>query len=511
MKQSKRLYPRHTLTLALMLSCAALTVQAEAFDEKSAGYGKNALEQLQKLYGIDEHAVIARLAAEGEAADLYRRIKDLKLEGYAGAWFDGDSLRLHVALASDKAAKRVSKLGAIPVEAIWSLEELEEVQARITDARISPQVVGVWRTVFIDPKINKVVVGAFPGQANAAQSLLLEYTGQIEVREDNVDVQPRADVRGADGTWNYSWYLENNGGIWKCSIGAAVENGYYTAGHCGGAARSYNGADVIKFAVNYIPDTHPTLPPDPTLGTVVDSGLPFYVGNMNKDTAWVDTVTGWTATPKINGGTDGVFNVPAKWSGVGSPLIGTHVCRYGGTSGGPHCGNISTIGVIYNWSSAYIENLIEVTGSCASDGDSGGPLVTSAGKQLLGTLFGGQSGIFCPDASITRYQPITDHIAEYEWAAGSLLTAHGASAPTVSGWLCPDTSYGGSGVFACSFDYYNSQGSTSYTWYLNNGAQSEQSSQFSGTCIPDKLVRVKLTVTNPYGSVTQQTTFGCPQ
>lgn len=494
----------HIKHLLVMLVGFAISIVVHASDDRHLDHAT--LMQVKSLYGLDDDGAIRRLAAESEAADIYRRVEGFKLEGYAGAWFDGDTLRLHVALVSPEYSNLVSRLGAIPITATWSLKELEEVQARITDERTSPHVADAWRSAFVDYEHNKVIIGVVPGRVDEARSLLLEYAGKIEVREDHDDVHPTADVRGGDGTWNYSWYLEYDGGIWKCSIGASVENGYYTAGHCGGDAQSIGGADIIKSAINYMPS-------DPVLGVVVDSTIPFQAGGgySNKDTAWIETSPGWVPTSKINGYSDGVFNVPAKWSGTSQYPKGTTVCRYGKTSGGPHCGEIASVGTSFTQSNVKFVNMIFVNGSCASPGDSGGPLVAAGSdKQLQGTLYGGINGIHCPSSSLTRYQAITDHIDEYENDAGSLLTAHGPNAPTITPLLrCPNMADSGMGTFTCSYDHYNSQGVTSVSWSGSHVLWSGDDMAF-GNCGALETVTVTLTITNPYGSFVRNRSFSCP-
>jgi len=458
---------------------------------------QDVLEQVKSIYGLNEQDAIKRLAAEAEAIDLHDRIKGLKLEAYAGAWFDAESLRLHVAINSSEPEKLLTKLGAVPVAVQWSLRELEQVRNRVEESAFSLLHEGALKTAFIDFKANRVVLGVASGSAGILHNALAGDADRIEIRETSDELELSADVRGGDGQRNYTFEQNPNGtGNYPCTIGVPTENGYYIAGHCGEA-----GNTIIT-------------PTGAALGIVGGSSYPFAAPpSTNLDIAWVDTVAGQTPIATINGYSDGLFNVPAKWAGTAVVTVGTTVCRYGKTSGGPHCGAVETLNfpIVITGLNRYIRDLVKVQNVCTDDGDSGGPWVLASDKRIVGTHTGGNFSGSCTNGGATYavYQPIGYHIDAYAGSAGSILTAHGASAPTISGWLCPDPNYGSGGVFACSFDHYNSQGPTSYTWYLNNGAQAEQSTLFSDICIIDKLVRVKLTVTNDYGSTTQTAIFGC--
>lgn len=249
------------------------------------------------------------------------------------------------------------------------------------------------------------------------------------------------------------------------------------------------------------------------LGDVQESAYPSTLDTQG-DIGWVETIPGWTPVPKVNGYSDGVVNVPAKWAGTNQSPINATVCRYGQASGGPHCGTVETLGLDKYFVIGLVTNVTEVEGSCATDGDSGGTWLSAAGgNQIQGTTIGRSTGNTCdaspaPSNPYTYFQPISNHVSAYEGSAGGLLTAHGAAAATVSGWQCGASS-NGPGWFTCSFDYYNSQSDTSYAWYLNNVAQSETGTQLTDICTIGYLVRVKLVLTNLYGSTTKQALFTC--
>jgi len=418
----------------------------------------------------------------------------MNLDEYAGAWFDADSGQLHVAISDSTHAERLAQLGAVPVSANWALRDLKALKSHIReDAFLSQN--GQLRALYVDYRLNRLVASVAPGSVQAVREHLAQYADKVEVVEAGEIPELTTDVRGADGTRNYT-FEEDTGFTYEapCSIGAIVEQGFYTAGHCNEVG------DDIRWAATYTP-----------LGVTQASTLPSALATQG-DIAWVATVSGWTLVPKVNGYSDGIINVPAKWSGTSEYPIGSTVCRYGQTSGGPHCGIVKYLDTdhIFNVL-GWIADVTWVQGSCSSDGDSGGTWLSASGSQVQGTTIGRSSGNTCPNTTpsdpnkFTYFQPISDHIAAYEGSAGGLLTTHGAAVPALSGWLCSSSS----GWFTCNFDYFNSQSYTTHTWYLNNVVQSEQGTQLSDICSTGYLVRVKLVLQNLYGTFTKNELFTC--
>lgn len=495
MKSANSRYVKRTLAIAIMAACTSLAVQAKEPTE----INKNVLAQVMTLHGLDEDSAITRLAAEEAAADLYHRIRSMDLPGYAGAWFDADSSKLHVALSDSSQSGLLERFGVVPVSVNWSLEELGAVQADIMkDTRLVES--GLLRSVHVDYMQNRVAVGTTPGNVIAVRERLVRHADQIDVYEGGELPEFSSNVRGADGTRNYTFEQNPLGtGYYPCSVGASTENGFYTAGHCG-----RTGYD-IRWAATYAP-----------LGLVGDSALPDY--SSLGDIGWVSILSGWTSVSQINGYSDGIINVPAQWSGTRSAPIGTTVCRYGQTSNGPHCGTITSKGQNLHFPIGWVANVTEVAGSCSNDGDSGGSWIAASSNQIQGTNIGPTTGNTCPNnppapGTGAFFQPITSHISEYASAAGSLLTTHGAAAPTVSGFSCPDMTLSGGGMYYCTYSHYNSQGVTAANWSVIGPLllpiiQSE--SVVIGNCFSQPEVSVSLTVTNPYGNSYAQVTFACP-
>ena len=509
MKSCNKTYMKHALVIAIG---SAFAFAAHASEK--VNHNPRILAQVQSLYGLDEEGAIQRLAAEAEASNIYRRINRLTIEGYAGAWFDGDTQRLQVALSDPASESVVVRLGAVPVSATWSLRELEAVQDRIQTESIAALGGEDPFAIHIDVIANRVVVATVAGNVGRLQQVLASYGEVVEVREAPIEalvIHPTANMRGADGARNQTFEIEDPSKDYYCSVGFTTENGYYTAGHCG--RRAYT-----KYGVSYPANTIVLTDGTTLLGTVGDSTMPFKpIPIFNEDTAWVQTVSGHNLQSKINaysGGTYnvGVFDVPAAWSGLGVIYVGQTVCRYGYGSQMESCGTVDLVNSTMNAGGVgYLHYIVQVSGGCSDDGDSGGPWISASDNLALGTNIGANPTNTCPTpATYTYFQPISYHIAAYGSSAGNVLTAHGPVAPDASGWLCPDPSISSSGWFLCRFDHYESQGDTSFYWKIGSVVNPETSESLFDACISGKPTMVKLILTNPYGTTTKTSNFVCP-
>lgn len=129
MKHLMKMYMRRALVVAIVGAGISLAGASDLPGQLSASDGM--LAQVMALHSLDERGAIERLAAEEAATDLYHRVQGMNIPGYAGAWFDADSQKLHVALSDMALAEMLSKFGAAPVQVAWSLAELEGVQRMI--------------------------------------------------------------------------------------------------------------------------------------------------------------------------------------------------------------------------------------------------------------------------------------------------------------------------------------------------------------------------------------------
>lgn len=480
----------HAIRVFMATTLAAfafVSVQAAPLSYVGDKAHKDILDKVQALYGLDEEAALRRLAAEAEAVDVYRSVADGNVSGYAGAWFDPQSLKLAVAVNDPKGFEQAALLGARPVLVEHSLEELEAALLRVT-ALALPK--GALRSAHVDVESNRVVLAVSPGHAQKARARVAEDAAKdaarITVVESDENVQLTANIRGADGTRNATWATVY-GGVWPCSIGASHEIGYYTAGHCGEAG------NVIRTPAGIL------------IGTVTHSS--FFSGN--KDIATVTAAVGQIPREFVNGYSDGQITVPAKWAGISRAPPNSTVCRYGQTSGGPFCGTVNTFNMTITVSGRQLVGITRVSGSCANAGDSGGPWLSAATFQLQGTQIGATVvGTCAVPTTYSYFQPVADHIGAY---SHKVLTAHGANVPSIAGLNCPDASMSGMGRWYCNFSHWNSQGAVTINWSAGSPwpVASTTGLQVRGNC-SGGTVNVTLTVTNSYGAAATPRSFSCP-
>lgn len=468
MRRTPRTSIARTISTLLILSICSSSAWSQS---TQARVNQDVLARVSALYGIDEERALRRLAAESEASDIDRVIRDANLPGYAGSWFDSSTMKLHVATNAKADIPEIESHGAVPVVVEHSMHSLKAAMQRITHADSRSFIGDEFRSAYVDAQANRIVVEVAPGaRANVSQRLG-EDARWAAVVETADGYYPTADVYGATGTRNSTW-TGLYGGTWPCSTGVSTTDGYYTAGHCGGVGNTIHTPSGTLF------------------GTVEHSTYPV---SSEPDIAWVRLASGWTPRPYINGYSDGTITVPAKWSGVSEAAVGATACRYGQTSGGPHCGTINQ----KNVTAGGVTGLTRVATACASDGDSGGPFTAGADDQVQGTLTGKSNAVSCPtNATYLYFQPIKDHINAYD---KNVLTAHGANAPTVASLQCSSPSYLGQYTYRCQISYYNSQGPTTVSWSTSAGHSSTQT-HVKGSCTPSTGVDVTLTVDNDYGS-----------
>ena len=483
------------------LVAASFLLPFSGVHAEERSFDQSILRQVQTLYQLEEHQAIERLARESIAAETYQTIRTLGLKSYAGAWFDDKSMILQVAISDTSDSLFVTQAGATPVMVDHSLNQLERIRQFAYATLKGGEVVDVdFRESFIDYRRNQVIIGVAPGQRLQAQALFNARglsTSEIDVFEQVHAAQfSSGPIQGGNGTQNHTW--EEASGFQEeapCSIGAAVEGGFVTAGHCGSQGNEIS------------------TPAGQTLGVVADSTWQSYgVFWYHEDGGLVQSEPGWYPTPWINGYNDGLLLVPALWAGVLESPVNTTVCRYGQISGGPYCGMISQKNVNDYVGSHLIMGMVKVGNACTDEGDSGGPFVSASGDQVQGTVVGGSPVDTCPIKSAdVYYQPITTTLSRFgngsDWLR--MLTMHGAVKPTVNGFKCPDYNSSGQGIYVCNFSSYNSQGKTDISWSSSTG-HSGQSNFFGGSCLSGQTVTVNLEVSNPYGTLSQPASFPCP-
>lgn len=471
MKRASKAIKRPLLWLSL-LSCSAV----HAADPLNA----DMLQDVQALYGITESAAIDRLAREHEASDIYHMLQMEPPRGYAGAWFDGTVLR--VGLATDEDLEFVRSLGAEPVRVTFSLEELERAKEHFL-ARSSATLKGdAVQSAHVDFAANRVLIVALPEGLSRARVMVSDAgldARAFDFVEGDVTLEFTANIVGATRTRNLTWEVKYPDSANICSVGVSLVGGFATNGHCGEVGDAIaNGSGT-------------------TIGTVQQSTYTVLGGKYDgQDSAWVSAGSGWTPSPYVNGYSNGTITVPAKWAALSESPVGTTVCMYGATSGGPDCGSVAALNVDLG----QINAATQVSNVCSQDGDSGGPFLAT-NYQVQGTTIGKNSA-----CTTTWFQPITDTLGRF---GKTMLTAHGASTATVSNYRCPDLANSGGGTYSCAIDHYNSQGSTTLEWTRGNGTKSSLP-MVSGSCTAGQYVTVKLRIYNPYGTYSRDATFACP-
>lgn len=197
------------LLLVLFIGMAATSYSIAArSSETPQQYDPQVLAQVEAFYGIGEEAAIVRLDKEYEASVLARRIEELQLPSYAGAWFDAPTLALRVAVSSDADVEAIKMLGAVPVRVDHALAELEPARDELTSAMDSDLGPGVVRESYLDFQANAIVVGVAEENLEQASEFLRAHSDfgvPVQLVTAPKDVGFSTNLYGADGTKNRTW------------------------------------------------------------------------------------------------------------------------------------------------------------------------------------------------------------------------------------------------------------------------------------------------------------------
>ncbi|MDT3727975.1 S1 family peptidase [Streptomyces sp. DSM 41972] len=333
------------------------------------------LDAMQRDFGLTPAEAKARLAAEGQAAELAPKAREAAGSAYGGAWFDADSGKLTVAVTPDAGTSTVRALresGAAVRTVEHTERRLDTAKSRL-DRLDAPAGVASWA---VDPAANTVVVNvvedaqgdndvrAFVRKARAA--------GPVTVR--TVADAPSTFAAGTVGGDPY--YTGNV----RCSIGFSVHGGFVTAGHCGGVGQQVRGWDG-----SYI-------------GNFQGSSFP------GDDYAWVNVGSGWWTVPVVLG-----------WGTVSDQLVrgsaeapvGASICRSGSTTHW-HCGRVLAKNETVNYAQGAVHQMTK-TSVCAEGGDSGGSFIS--GDQAQGVTSGGWGN--CSGGGETWFQPVNEILNRY--------------------------------------------------------------------------------------------------
>ncbi|MFI2414734.1 carbohydrate-binding protein [Streptomyces sp. NPDC018947] len=347
------------------------------------------LRAMERDLGLTPQQASDRLVEEAEAGTRAGLLRNTLGDRFAGAWVSGaTSAELTVATTDAADTAAIEAQGARAAVVTKTLAELTAVKQKLDAAAVRT---GTGRTPvwFVDVKTNRVVLRATDEAAAA------DFVKAAGVESGTVDVRvvaerPRVlkDLVGGD-----AYYIDAQA---RCSIGFSVtkggQQGFATAGHCGGPGATTTGSDQSD------------------QGTVQASTFP------GKDMAWVGVNADWTATPDVTAQDGQKIQV----TGSVEALVGASVCRSGSTTGW-HCGTVRQHDTSVSYAEGTVDGLTETT-VCAEPGDSGGPFVS--GTQAQGTTSGGTGD--CTGGGTTYYQPVNPVLSAF----GLTLTTTASEALT---------------------------------------------------------------------------------
>ncbi|NEA88522.1 trypsin-like serine protease [Streptomyces sp. SID7958] len=352
-------------------AASATTSSPTGSESASAGL----LDAMQRDFGLTRTEAEAQLTAERRAADAVPEAREAAGSAYGGAWFDGRSRKLTVAVTAEAGASTVEAVrstGAAVRTVEHSARALDAAKSRI-DRLDAPAGVSSWS---VDPAANTVVVNVVGARKadNDVRSFVAKAreAGPVTVRT----VRAAAETFAAGTVGGDPYYTGNV----RCSIGFSVHGGFVTAGHCGGAGAAVRGWD----------GSH--------IGTFQGSSFP---GN---DYAWVSVGSGWWTVPVVLGwGT-----VPDQLvRGSAEAPVGASVCRSGSTTRW-HCGRVLAKNETVNYSQGAVHQMTK-TSVCAEPGDSGGSFIS--GDQAQGVTSGGWGN--CSGGGETWFQPVNEILNRY--------------------------------------------------------------------------------------------------
>jgi streptogrisin C len=345
-----------------------------------------ALDALARDLGLSPQQAHDRIMAEGMAQRILPTLRQALGTAYAGSWFDPTDLKLVVATTDEQTTAAIETNGARSAVVKWNLEQLNNVRQRLDQGALQlsdQQKRPIWKWG-VDVKTNSVMI-TIPADDPEALIAAQDFITLSRVDANVIRIEQSKEgpptlfqsyvVRGGD---QYSNTTDGS----LCSVGFSVDGGYVTAGHCsegttGDVVTGYNGAQQ---------------------GTFVGSEFP------TEDRAWVQVNGSWAPSPCVGDGADrdcgATDNVVV--SGSTEVGVGATVCRWGRTTGGPHCGEIQNTDVTVVLGGVDTVYHLTQTSACGEPGDSGGPYMWN--HEAQGTLTGGSGN--CSSGGTTYFYPL---------------------------------------------------------------------------------------------------------
>ncbi|MDI2030689.1 S1 family peptidase [Saccharopolyspora sp. TS4A08] len=353
---------------------AALTVPATATAPTSVPVAGTLLEAMQRDLGLTEAQALDRLHLESAAQRTESTLRGALADAFGGAYFDSATGKLVVGVTDAARSEQVRAAGAEVRQVAFSAQQLTGVVDGLNAGKAqAPQSVTGWYT---SNRQNAVVVTVKPGAAAEAAQFAQAAgapDGAVKIVESQEQPKTLMDVVGGN-----AYYIGSGA---RCSVGFAVDGGFVSAGHCGGAGDT---------------TTEPS-------GTFEGSSFP------GDDYSYISVGDDDTPQPAVNnyqGGTQAV-------AGSSEAAEGASICRSGSTTGW-HCGTVEAKNQSVQYEQGTVEGLTR-TDVCAEPGDSGGSFIS--GDQAQGMTSGGSGD--CSSGGTTYFQPVGEALSAY---GVSLLT-----------------------------------------------------------------------------------------
>ncbi|GAA1337816.1 alpha-lytic protease prodomain-containing protein [Catellatospora bangladeshensis] len=368
----------------MLATGAATALSVPAIADPAAPYGATSsdtesypaglLHAVERDLGLNAEQARVRLANDARSGEVEAQARNVLGDTFAGAWIDGSTGRMTVAVTDGAKADAVRAVGADAKVVTYSQRQLTGAKTAL-DTLSAPLSVTGWR---VDDASNTVVVEVNRHTRDAAADRFVAAAKSISpaVRAVEVDHAPTPlyDTRGGD-----AYYIGSGS---RCSVGFAVTGGFVTAGHCGRTGATTTGYNRVS------------------QGTFRGSSFP---GN---DYGWVATNSNWTSRPWVNRYNGS--NVVVK--GSSEAAVGASVCRSGSTTQW-RCGTIQGKNQTVNYPQGSVGGLTRTT-ACAEPGDSGGSWVAGTGfGQAQGVTSGGSGN--CSSGGTTYFQPVNEILSVY--------------------------------------------------------------------------------------------------
>lgn len=385
------------------------------------------LESIQHDHEVDLKTAEEILMAQGNATRHYTVIRDFLGERYGGAWFEADLRKLVVGTTNSDDFEWIQLVGGQPLLVEYSAADLRAISSIALATLAGQRHVQSDLSAWVDFRSNLVRVEISDGSLAHAhvEQLRHEFAAwPISFEPVTGESTLFSQLAGGQRFNNYDHPI----GLQECSIGFGVVGGFLTAAHCGWSSHS-----IEKPLGDHIGDViAASLPPEIVVIDDPDPGVDPRIDVVGEyfDHAFVATADGWSSSATVGSGSNSL-NV----NGFDEAAVGSTVCRFGSTTGGPWCGEIlskdfSPPLISNTWfSDLYPGNepiAVKFSGLilarvCAERKDSGGPLVyvdTNGSVQAQGMLVGGNgatAACVTPENPLRRtwYSPVKEALQAF--------------------------------------------------------------------------------------------------